>query len=115
MEIRDHLFFECKVSQMVWKCVLTLRQVSRTVMDWDGELQWACSRIKDKSLRAWALKLAWNCYGAMIWKARNQRLFAGMVSTISEMVDRIKQMIRLKLWDKHVNVECHASRGVCIA
>ncbi|XP_039021400.1 uncharacterized protein LOC120153535 [Hibiscus syriacus] len=82
-ETRSHLFF---------------RQMNRPVMDWDNELDWACQRLKGKPLSSWILKLAWNGYIVVIWKARKQRLFTGRMVTVSEIVDRAKEIVKLNLW-----------------
>ncbi|KAH1081788.1 hypothetical protein J1N35_021549 [Gossypium stocksii] len=79
-ESRDHLFFDCDFSKVVWKEILRLRQLQRNVMGWHQGLHWALERLKRKSLITLILKLAW------IWKERNKRLFQGLQKIEEDIV-----------------------------
>ncbi|KAL4297900.1 hypothetical protein GQ457_12G001000 [Hibiscus cannabinus] len=66
LESRDHLFFECDFSRVVWVCILQLCRQHRQVMSWEHELAWAMRTLKSKSLWYALMRLAWNGYNASI-------------------------------------------------
>lgn len=49
-ESHSHLFFECPFSKDLWTHVFQNCGISRQVLGWNEELNWAISRIKEKAL-----------------------------------------------------------------
>ncbi|KAE8731497.1 hypothetical protein F3Y22_tig00002840pilonHSYRG01484 [Hibiscus syriacus] len=114
-ENRDHLFFKCEVSRLVWSSVSACCGENKIVLGWSDELSWACRRLKGKSLKAWVLKLAWSCCIDVIWKARNYKVFRGNLCTVVGMVDQVKEMMKFKLWGKRMYSGDTFYRDSCIA
>ncbi|XP_039023289.1 uncharacterized protein LOC120155894 [Hibiscus syriacus] len=94
---REHLFIECSFAKELWGSVLGLCGINRGVSSWDSELAWAVCFFKGKSLIVRILNLAWtgNIYG--IWMERNSKLFGKRNRTKDDVLDDIKQVIRIRL------------------
>ncbi|OMO64389.1 hypothetical protein CCACVL1_21795 [Corchorus capsularis] len=92
-DCRDHIFFACDYSKKLWERILKACRLTRSIDNWQYELQWATSRLKGKSLLSLVLKLA--CYG--IWRERNTRIFQRKMHTVEQSFQLIVESIRLRL------------------
>ncbi|XP_038996004.1 uncharacterized protein LOC120120427 [Hibiscus syriacus] len=72
-ETRSHLFFECSFSKAVWERIARLCNVNRPVGTWDEEL-----------------------IGLLIGSKRNYRQFRGVSRDIDNVVNCIKEVVRVK-------------------
>ena len=97
MENRNHLFFGCSFSRNIWKGVLELCGLRREVWDWEEELKWAYQKLKGASLLSIILRSAWNACVYFVWNERNCRLYMFKEETNVQVLERIKQKIRLRL------------------
>ena len=95
-ETRNHLFFGCSFSQSVWKRILQLNGLGREVMRWEEELKWVYRKLKGKSLITLIMRCAWSAFIYAIWKERNRRMYADMEETHMQVLDHIKQRIKIK-------------------
>ena len=57
-ESRDHLFFCCSYSMSIWKEVLKLCGLGRTIGSWSEELRWVSIKLKGKALISIVLRIA---------------------------------------------------------
>ena len=55
---RDHLFFYCSYSISIWKEVLRLCGLGRTIGNWSDELRWVSKKFKGKALISIVLRIA---------------------------------------------------------
>ncbi|KAL4376218.1 hypothetical protein GQ457_02G037790 [Hibiscus cannabinus] len=53
---RNHLFFYCNYSKMIWKSIMQLCALVRDPMCWENEVRWAFSCLKGKSLLLFLLR-----------------------------------------------------------
>ena len=97
LETRDHIFFGCKYSKEIWKRILLLCELKREVGTWTEELQWAEQKIKGKVLISIVLRMAWKALIYHIWCERNRRLHNGDAKSSSQMLERIKGEVCIKL------------------
>ena len=58
-ESRDHLFFCSSYSTSIWKEVLKLSGLGRTIGSWSDELRWVSKKLKGKALISIILRIAW--------------------------------------------------------
>ena len=97
MESRDHLFFECSYSKEVWQSVLQLCGLTRRILRWEEEIEWASQKFKGKSLISNILRLAWNASIYHNWKERNGRMHGQTSAAPNQIVQHIQDDIRLRL------------------
>ena len=96
-ESRDHLFFECPFSKEIWKQILCLCGLRRTVLDWHYEFKWAIQKVKGKSMISMVLRVGWNAFIYHIWRERNNRIFRNKEETKEQIMEHIKSVIRHRL------------------
>ena len=65
-------------------------------MRWEEELKWAYRKLKGKSLIKIIMRCAWSAFIYAIWKERNRRMYADMEETHMQVLDHIKQRIKIK-------------------
>ena len=95
-ETRDHLFYDCSFSQQLWSEVLSLSGQSRRVTSWQEELQWI-QRLREKSLNAVILRVAWHAVIYFIWQERNNRFHKNKVEAVMHILEKIKEVVRIRL------------------
>ena len=61
------------------------------------ELEWAIQRIKGKALISVVLRIAWKVFIYFVWRERNRRLHNGLTENPEQLLDRIKEVVRIKL------------------
>ncbi|GJV16477.1 reverse transcriptase domain, reverse transcriptase zinc-binding domain protein [Tanacetum coccineum] len=93
----DHLFFACWFSTKVWDHLKTFACIPNVPTDLQPILDFIIPLAKKKSARCVILKLifAASCY--FIWQERNARLFKKMKRTHDQIIEAIKNTVRLKL------------------
>ncbi|XP_039010132.1 uncharacterized protein LOC120138791 [Hibiscus syriacus] len=109
-ESRNHLFLDCSYAKEVWGTILL--HVFRC---WNDALRWLVSSLKGKSLLVRILKLAWTGFVYFVWEERNRRIFRGVIRPAEEIVDRVREAIRIKMYRSHVNRLDNVNRRLCLA
>ena len=97
LETRNHIFFCCSYSKTLWKHILLLCGLHREVGNWEEEISWAVRRIKGKSLISVILSTAWKAYIYHVWQERNRRLHSKLPSSPEQILEQIKEEIRIRL------------------
>ena len=97
MENRDHLFFGCNYAKDIWKQVLQLCGLNREVRTQSEELAWAIQRIKGKALISIDTKMAWKVFNYFVWCERNRRMHNGLSKTPQQLLNKIKDVVRIRL------------------
>ncbi|KAK8551927.1 hypothetical protein V6N12_040547 [Hibiscus sabdariffa] len=70
---------------------------------WSGDLQWACRKLKSKSLLTSILKIAASAFLHGIWQERNGRLFKKLRRSELKILMQIKETASIRLSGKFVN------------
>ena len=61
------------------------------------ELEWAIQGIKGKALISIVLRIVWKAFIYFVWRERNRRLHNGLAENPEQLLDRIKEVVRIKL------------------
>ena len=96
-ENRDHLFFGCSFSRGIWRTILQLCGLNRRMVSWTEELDWAMQKFKGKALISVVLRLAWRAFIYHVWRERNRRMHEQQPGDHDQLVEHIKNDIRLRL------------------
>ena len=105
-ETRDHLFYGCIFSQQIRNEILLLCGHTRRVSSWNGKLQRAMQRLKGRSLASVILRIAWHAMIYYTWLERNNGFHKGKVGTIMQVLEKIEEVIRIRLMGlKNVKVD----------
>ncbi|XP_039010202.1 uncharacterized protein LOC120138882 [Hibiscus syriacus] len=112
-ECRDHLFFGCIFAKGLWGAILGLCDVYRGVSCWDGELVWAIRCLKGKSFIVGVLRLAWTSHIYGIWKERNNRLYGGRAQSVDDVLQDIKEALRVRMEGKAININDPRNAILC--
>ncbi|XP_038993430.1 uncharacterized protein LOC120117196 [Hibiscus syriacus] len=102
-ECKDYLFFGCTLAKGLWGAILALCDVYWGVSCWDGELAWAIRYFKGKSFIVGVLRLTWTSHIYGIWKERNCRLYGGRARLVDEVLQDIKDALRVRMEGKAIN------------
>lgn len=94
-ESRDHLFFQCSYSLVIWRLILQRVLITTIPTGWSVILQWLLIAHPD-SLHRLALLQAWQAAIYEIWCERNRRFHDGLTLVPS----RVWRMIISALRDK---------------
>ena len=54
-------------------------------------------RIKGKALISIVLRIAWKTFIYFVWRERNRRLHNDLTENPEQLLDRIKEVVRIKL------------------
>ncbi|KAA3488902.1 DNA ligase [Gossypium australe] len=65
---------------------------------WRDELEWIQKAIKDKSLFAAILKIAWNAKIYLVWQERNRRSHGYTGKNVESLFVQLKNLVR----DRHI-------------
>ena len=112
-ETRDHLFFGCTYARDIWQKILQLCGLHRDVGSWEEELTWAVQRIKGKALISIILRIAWKAFIYFVWKERNRRLHNELAETAMQLLERVKDVVRIKLADLTNVMDDDVNRRLC--
>ncbi|XP_039015373.1 uncharacterized protein LOC120145660 [Hibiscus syriacus] len=96
-------FFDYRFAKGLWAAVLVLCGLYKMVSSWDGEVAWATHCFKGKSLIVKVLKLAWVGHVYCIWRERNNRLFGGRARSVDDVLQDIKDAVRIRMMGKPIN------------
>ena len=69
----------------------------KDVGPWEEELTWAVQRIKGKALISIVLKIAWRAFIYFVWRERNRRLHNELAETPLQLLEQVKDVVRIKL------------------
>lgn len=95
-ETESHLFFLCSYSSAVWGQILNFLQYSKSIHEWEEELQWCIQQFRGKGATVTLKKVALNATVYHIWMERNRRLYEQKFSIATELGYRIYMEIRIK-------------------
>ncbi|XP_058752400.1 uncharacterized protein LOC131625566 [Vicia villosa] len=106
-ETINHVFFECRITNQIWKDVMDWLQINRQPRGWTEEVNWMIESTKKKGWRAYLLKIACveSVYG--IWHHRNENVFDrnNSISITQDIIDKITYMGWMnQKYRKHVAV-----------
>ncbi|KAL4383402.1 hypothetical protein GQ457_15G010210 [Hibiscus cannabinus] len=113
-ETRSHLFFTCSYSKEVWKRILQLCGVHRSVSNWEDELGWAVRHLKGRSFIVFVLKLAWQAYVYYVWEERNRRCFRGTFRSVDSLLHCIQDVVRIRAHTKNIRLD-DVNKNICVA
>ena len=71
--------------------------MNREAGSWSEELEWVVQRIKGKALISIVLRIAWKAFIYFVWRVRNRRLHNDLAENPEQLLDRIKEVVRIKL------------------
>ncbi|GKC45282.1 hypothetical protein Tco_1063004, partial [Tanacetum coccineum] len=93
----EHLFFECRFSLQVWEHLKHFTCISNVPSDLNSIMDFITPLAKMRSARSIIFKLVFaaSCY--FIWQERNFRLFKKTKRTREQVIEAIKNTVRLKL------------------
>ncbi|XP_058782553.1 uncharacterized protein LOC131657058 [Vicia villosa] len=92
----NHIFFECRVTNKIWKTTLGWMNIDRDPKGWNAELEWIDENTKKKGWKSSILKMA--CAEAVyeILSYRNAIVFKKY--TQYSVIDRILDNIVYRSW-----------------
>ena len=96
-ESRDHLFFCCSYSMSIWKEVLKLCGLGRTIGSWSEELRWVSIKLKRKALISIVLRIAWKAVIYHIWRERNRRIYGEIPESATKLIHFVKDAVKFKV------------------
>ncbi|XP_058783073.1 uncharacterized protein LOC131657723 [Vicia villosa] len=91
-ESRDHLFFDCRITNQLWHQVLSWMKISHRPQGWHHELRWIISMANGKSNRAKLVRISIAEAIYHVWTVRNMKVFQpsnGGQLRLQEIKDRI--------------------------
>ena len=96
-ENHDHLFFNSRVSDFIWRQVKRRCGIDVPHLDWTSLVDWMSRRWKNSTLStiAWKLSLANTVY--YLWHERNHRLHTGQTNNIPRILENIIGTVKWKL------------------
>ena len=112
-ETRDHMFYGCSYSRSIWRMILTLCGQNRMIGGWSEELQWAIKNIKGRTLVYTILRVAWKAFIYHVWKERNRRLFGNSIESSIQVMERIKDAVRLRFAGLRKMTETTINKQLC--
>ncbi|XP_020262887.1 uncharacterized protein LOC109838866 [Asparagus officinalis] len=74
-ESRNHLFFECKLSNFVWNGIMEWLKFKWRSCDWSALLNWYSFRLRGKCIKQKIKSMALAAVVYNIWRERNNRMF----------------------------------------
>ncbi|KAF6153956.1 hypothetical protein GIB67_023733, partial [Kingdonia uniflora] len=80
-ENRDHLYFNCPFTKLIWSKVISSLGYSRTITGWDEETQWIIRKAIVDPSRGKILKIAFSDIVYHVWLERNARQFKNESTT----------------------------------
>ncbi|XP_020262336.1 uncharacterized protein LOC109838292 [Asparagus officinalis] len=92
-ESRNHLFFECKLSNAVWNGIMEWLKFKWRSCDWSTLLNWYCFRLKGKGFKQKTKRMALAAAVYNIWRERNNRIFQLKCKTPDAIIKDIKMDI----------------------
>ncbi|XP_022003106.1 uncharacterized protein LOC110900527 [Helianthus annuus] len=96
-ESRDHLFFRCSFADQVWSNVKTFVQLGSVDNSWDSLLHWVDQHSSSKKADYVVCKLLIAASSYYIGQERNNRIFKNHKRTVDQVVEVIKNSVRLRL------------------
>lgn len=70
-----HMFFECKVTAIIWNKLLSWQGIHRQVCQWQEEINWAMVNARGKSTTITGYRMALVRCIYHMWEVRNHRCF----------------------------------------
>ena len=97
LEDQTHLFFNCRVSDYIWRKVQHRYGIVIPPFDWNDLVVWLSQRWKANNLStiAWKLSLPSTVYN--IWHERNFRLHNAQSNNITQILEKIIGTVKWKL------------------
>ena len=97
LENHHHLFFECPISSQIWRSVQNKGVFNVPAQNWFNMIEWISTEWRNDNLthQSWKLSLAVTVY--IIWQERNSRLHGKPANGITHIIEKIFELIRIKL------------------
>ncbi|CAA7047953.1 unnamed protein product [Microthlaspi erraticum] len=92
-ESRDHLFFSCPYSLLIWKSVMVRIRCVSVPISWSDSLLWVISG-SSSSTKSLAMAQGWQASIYEIWRERNRRYHEGNTSPPIAIVNRILSVLK---------------------
>ena len=93
--------------------ILTLCGQNKMIGGWSEELQWAIKNIKGRTLVYTILRVAWKAFIYHVWRERNGRLFGNSIESSMQVMERIKDVVRLRLAGLRKMAETTVNMQLC--
>ncbi|XP_022019374.1 uncharacterized protein LOC110944750 [Helianthus annuus] len=97
VDSHDHLFFECKFSEQVWKSVRDKTDMFDVDPKWVSIIGWLMTRIRSKKASFYVARLLVGATAYTIWQERNARLFKNQTRPPEAICEVILKTVRYKL------------------
>ncbi|XP_021979829.1 uncharacterized protein LOC110875945 [Helianthus annuus] len=97
VDSHDHLFFECKFSEQVWKSVRDKTDMVDVDPKWVSIIGWLMTRIRSKKASFYVARLLVGATAYTIWQERNARLFKNQTRPPEAICEVILKTVRYKL------------------
>lgn len=97
LESHSHLFFDCPFSSLIWRQLLVRNGISRPILPFSQELEWAVYNMNGKSFRDVLFKLSMAASIYTLWEERNMRIFQGKARDVDGVSLAIFNSIRAKV------------------
>ncbi|XP_020253988.1 uncharacterized protein LOC109831061 [Asparagus officinalis] len=92
-ETRDHLFFQCKFSQVVWNEIMEWLQFRWRTCEWNILIDWFSCKLRGKGPKQKVKMIALSSTIYSLWKERNNRTFKQVAKSTDQTVMVIKMDI----------------------
>ncbi|XP_022041803.1 uncharacterized protein LOC110944447 [Helianthus annuus] len=96
---RDHLFFSCDFASQVWREVRAMVDMDTVSGSWVSILEWMERYSNSNTLDRVVCKLVIAAAAYYIWQERNNRLFNRSQGSVSQIAEKIKHTVQLRLMD----------------
>ncbi|XP_021975015.1 uncharacterized protein LOC110870121 [Helianthus annuus] len=94
---RDHLFFQCSFSSKVWNDIKVMASLDQIDDSWQSIMDWMLVHASSKKVDHIVCKLVIAATTYFIWLERNNCLFSNNLAKVESVVERIKNIVRLRL------------------
>ncbi|XP_060200123.1 uncharacterized protein LOC132628355 [Lycium barbarum] len=99
-ETTDHLFFGCSYSTDVWKSLLIWQGISRSLMEWNEEIDWAVTNARGRAAGSILCRMILACGVYCIWAERNLRVFQTKTRPARDVIRQVIQDVYCKAYMK---------------
>ncbi|MFS8023914.1 hypothetical protein Hanom_Chr16g01457071 [Helianthus anomalus] len=94
---RDHLFFSCIFASQVWNNIKTKVDMDNVSESWNSFSDWMNQHSNSRKMEHVVCKLVLAASVYFIWQERNNRLFSRLECSATQVSEKIKNSVRLRL------------------
>lgn len=106
LETRDHLYFDCIVTNKIWKAMLNWQGWTGCPQNWRSMCSWMEKRTRGKNARGIILKASMTAVVYTIWIERNNRIFQKKAVRIEELIRGLKIKLCIRVRTNPTLFEC---------